>query len=250
MNDIQPSDDREILIDRLVDNELTDAERRELLLSFDADPLAWRQCALAFLEAQSWKSEMTDLAAESERGHELIWSKTTHGSWNPILGKIFSLAAVALITVGLTLLVRDRFVPTAPGQARGNEIAQQDREVEDSPSRQLAQDSKREGAARESQGATPEDAEREALTLLVEDSPSAPPRTVRVPLIDHRPFFDDSAANDMTPLIPEQVRSLLERMGRRVENRRRYAPIDLDDGSRVLLPVDDVHIYPAAGPMQ
>ena len=41
-------------LDRLVDGELPDTQRRELLTSLEQQPDGWRQCALAFLEAQSW----------------------------------------------------------------------------------------------------------------------------------------------------------------------------------------------------
>jgi len=39
-------------IDRLVDGELSDTERRALLLRLESEPDGWRRCALAFLEAQ------------------------------------------------------------------------------------------------------------------------------------------------------------------------------------------------------
>lgn len=41
------------LLDRLVDGELTGANRRALLLRLDAQPDGWRRCALAFLESQT-----------------------------------------------------------------------------------------------------------------------------------------------------------------------------------------------------
>src|SRR4029078_3395485 len=51
-----------ILPDRLVDGELAGGERRQLLESFDKRPEGWRRCALAFLEAQSWREEMGQVA--------------------------------------------------------------------------------------------------------------------------------------------------------------------------------------------
>jgi hypothetical protein len=51
------------LIDQLVDGELRDVERRELLLRLEAQPDGWRRCALAFLEAQSWRETFGPLAA-------------------------------------------------------------------------------------------------------------------------------------------------------------------------------------------
>src|SRR5262245_66209563 len=61
MNDNLPLNE-DILIDRLVDGELTGDERRQLLESFDKHPEGWRRCALAFLEAQSWREELGQVA--------------------------------------------------------------------------------------------------------------------------------------------------------------------------------------------
>jgi anti-sigma factor RsiW len=55
------SNDRDI--DRLVDGELPDGERRRLLLRLESEPDGWRRCALAFLEAQSWRAAFRPLAA-------------------------------------------------------------------------------------------------------------------------------------------------------------------------------------------
>jgi hypothetical protein len=49
-------DDR--LLDRLVDGELLDTERRLLLQRLEAEPDGWRRCALAFLEAQAWHDSL------------------------------------------------------------------------------------------------------------------------------------------------------------------------------------------------
>jgi anti-sigma factor RsiW len=62
-NDRAPGAGDERLIDRLVDGELPDAERRELLRRLEAEPGGWRRCALAFLEAQSWREAFAPLVA-------------------------------------------------------------------------------------------------------------------------------------------------------------------------------------------
>ena len=41
--------------DRLVDGELGEVERRELLVRLESEPGGWRRCALKFLESQCWK---------------------------------------------------------------------------------------------------------------------------------------------------------------------------------------------------
>jgi hypothetical protein len=54
------------LIDRLVDGELADADRRALLLRLDTEPDGWRRCALAFLESQSWRAALGRHGSESD----------------------------------------------------------------------------------------------------------------------------------------------------------------------------------------
>src|SRR5271157_3352130 len=45
-------------VDLLVDGELSESDRRALLLQLEHEPDGWRRCALAFLEAQCWKAEL------------------------------------------------------------------------------------------------------------------------------------------------------------------------------------------------
>ena len=50
---IQPLDDR--FIDRIVDGTLTPAELRGAIDLLEREPDGWKRCAMAFLEAQSWR---------------------------------------------------------------------------------------------------------------------------------------------------------------------------------------------------
>lgn len=54
--------DREMagLLDRLACGELEEASRRELIAWLEKDPLRWRLCGLAFLEAQSWSQTLME----------------------------------------------------------------------------------------------------------------------------------------------------------------------------------------------
>jgi hypothetical protein len=54
------------ILDRLVDGELAEIERREVLQTLERQPDGWRQCALAFLEAQSWGEALTQLARQPD----------------------------------------------------------------------------------------------------------------------------------------------------------------------------------------
>lgn len=54
MNETNGNISAEVL-DRLVDGELPDGERRALIESLESEPEGWRRCALSFLEAQTWR---------------------------------------------------------------------------------------------------------------------------------------------------------------------------------------------------
>ena len=53
-------------LDRLVDDELSPEEYRELLRLIAQDPEGWKRCAQAFLEAQAWRKDL----AIGAPGHE------------------------------------------------------------------------------------------------------------------------------------------------------------------------------------
>jgi hypothetical protein len=56
------------LLDLLVDGELDDVRRRELLTRLDAEPEGWRRCALAFLEHRAWQDTLGSGANLGRRG--------------------------------------------------------------------------------------------------------------------------------------------------------------------------------------
>src|SRR5579864_3893352 len=58
---LENPDDRRL--DRLVDGELPENERRELLARLEIEPNGWRRCALAFLESQSWRQTFAAVVA-------------------------------------------------------------------------------------------------------------------------------------------------------------------------------------------
>jgi len=58
--------EEERLLDRLVDGELPERERRELLVRLEKVPDGWRRCALAFLEAQTWRQALATAAGTDE----------------------------------------------------------------------------------------------------------------------------------------------------------------------------------------
>ena len=82
------NDSLDLNLDLLVDGELPEDRRTELLRQLDQSADGWKHCALRFLETQSWQSALTKTSAPS-RKRRSIW---------PI-----PLAAVASATIGFFL---------------------------------------------------------------------------------------------------------------------------------------------------
>ena len=82
MNDVSHServfDPR--IFDRLVDGELSEAERRELLQMLDRRPDGWRRCALAFLEQQTWGQALAEQVRQADTARRIRAGKPREGS--------------------------------------------------------------------------------------------------------------------------------------------------------------------------
>ena len=63
---IGASDGQERQFDLLVDGELDEKDRRELLSRLDHEPDGWRRCALAFLQAQAWQQALGPMVSPAE----------------------------------------------------------------------------------------------------------------------------------------------------------------------------------------
>jgi anti-sigma factor RsiW len=103
----KPRDDR--LIDQLVDGELTDSERRDMLLWLENQPDGWRRCALAFLESQSWAQAFGPLAPVERSGSRPVpMGKARHPERSrrySTLARLSALAAgfILVFALGWTL---------------------------------------------------------------------------------------------------------------------------------------------------
>lgn len=222
-------------LDRLVDGELSDAEYRELLRSLDQRPDGWRQCALAFLEAQAWRRDFGGMrgAEEDSRpaGLVSVRGSSRARSWTPVL----TAAASLLLAFALGVAFRAQWPVLAPIPDGG----------------QLATDDKAKSAPNQfAEGAPPPPRVREGdssptapsgnLRLVVGDPDGRSDRQVDVPLYDWAPGrLPPQAAS-----VPPEVQRALQRMGRQLRWERQFVPLNLEGGRRVLLPVEQLEITP------
>jgi hypothetical protein len=220
----------DILLDRLVDGELTADERRELLQSFDQRPEGWRRCALAFLEAQSWREELGQVARGSAAAtretkslvpsvgvsRKSMW--TTGAMW-------LAMAAGLLVAFGLGTMRRE------PGQMVANNSGVSADQVASTPATSNAP-----AQSKSKQG--------DAVTLFVRDE-GGRMNPVRVPLVDASTLDKELGVQFKTG-VPDDVRSQLKSDGYAVQTKRQYAPLWLENGRPMILPVEDTKIVPVS----
>jgi hypothetical protein len=223
----------DIQFDRLVDGELSSDERRALLQSLDSRPDGWRRCALAFLEAQFWGGDFRRLVRESNQPTGATATRSIE-----LAGKRFdirtalswaAIAASVLIAFSLGTMQRGRIAP-------GSDIpiANSPMHSHSAPSNQIV-----EVPAPEQNVANPD-----VVTLFVRDE-SGQPRSIRVPLMDASEL-DRKLGVEFRPGMPSHVRSRLQSDGYQVQSKRRYAPLWLENGQRMVLPVEDTKIVPVS----
>ena len=238
-------------LDRFVDGELSEYERREVLLALEREACDeacdWRRLALAFVESQTLRRELrsaclqssphsssavrtaleecglqkSNATAQSPRVSVAAWLRTT------------ALAACALFAFGL-----GRWSSSV-----GGELAR----VEPRPARTpqtfvgpTANDGSVDLAAAE-----PRQTEvQQTLRLVLEDLQGGPPQMVDVPVVSDS-SIDPVEWLDSPPSIPAGVRRALLRAGRLVYEQRQLFEVEMSDGRRGIVPVSDVTVVNA-----
>jgi hypothetical protein len=122
MNANQTSSDGDFshLLDRLACGELDQTARGELLAWLEADPRRWRQCGLAFLEAQNWSEALSAWPAAGENARGTVRATRLPPS-SPIARRALygaALAACLLVAFGLGLAASRSFLAPESKAAR------------------------------------------------------------------------------------------------------------------------------------
>jgi hypothetical protein len=223
--------DDDTLFDRLVDGHLTADERRQLLEALDTWPSGWRRCALAFLEAQSWGEEfkllahapISSLAAEKVEPAQAPPLTARH--W-PKTMRWMALAASLIIAFMVGRSQQQQRTPLAQNNSTGT-----------------AADAHGQIVTLTEPPAEARTRDNDALTLWVRDG-RGERQQVRVPLVDAE-TLDKQYGVRFQPGLPGAVRDHLTNRGFRVESKRRYAPLWLENGRPMIVPVEDTKIVPS-----
>jgi hypothetical protein len=232
-NEHSEYDDQQRRLDLLVDGELPEPQRRQLLASLDEQPDGWRRCALAFLEAQSWADEMQAIAHPAPKAvstaaaQPAVTIRPQTGWRRANLGTLATLAAGIMLCFALGLGAGQWLDRPEPGYRILN------RGAESQPLAAVG------GQAARS--ASPNDAAMDHVTLVLgEGRDDMVP--VQVPIVKD-PALAAGWLNASPPL-PADVRQALERLGGRVREHRQLIPVRMGDGREVVVPVDRVDLQP------
>jgi hypothetical protein len=228
-----------MLIDRLIDGELSGDERRHLLASLEAQPDGWRRCALAFVEAQTWRGAMGSLLRGGEEpGSAITLGQNSAGASSSRsetsrshLATWFAVAASIVVAFGLG---RQSGVMRSTSEPSSQRIASAPVAVPNNKT-----DSPR--LERTNRG--------DAVTLVVNDRNGVPQR-IEVPLVEGRQL--GQAFGDVPHWSSPELDRQFDERGLDLDARRRYAPIYFEQENKIVpmvVPVDDAVVRPANRPV-
>jgi hypothetical protein len=225
--DNTPADD--FAFDRLVDGELGEAERRDLLAGLDDAPNGWRRCALAFLESQCWKQTlgpMTQKAAGGEFAVKPI--RVARSAWRSRMGTLVAMAASFLLAFWVGSHLRDTSPERRPTRVPAiGEIAST-AGIQPAPVRLGRQ-------------VQPTANPWKMVTVSAPSGSENAASSMRLPAVE-RDNIDQQWLRSVPPAMPDDVQQAFRRSGHQVEQNRELVPVPLQDGRQMVVPVDNVKV--------
>jgi hypothetical protein len=238
-------DDRRF--DLLVDGELSEAERRELLAGLDHEPDGWRRCALAFLEAQCWKEGFGALVRRPEaqpapsraaqQSARRFWLFNRHGT-------ALAMAASFLVALFLSSYVQRVWHQGGWGAGPPLEtVASIGGSAVVGPSAVPSPDVALAAAGR----SAAQPGRWETVTLSMPGGSQGGRQAIELPVVE-RESIDDAWLQSLPAVVPADVLKALERTGHRIRQQRELLPLEMNDGRRLVVPVDQVEVHYVGNP--
>lgn len=228
--------------DRLVDGELNENERRELLESLDTTPGGWRSCALAFLESQCWKDSFR-LVGRSELAKRSAMQQVSaaerpqpvRSRWASHFGTPLAVAASFLLAFWIGSYVQEIRKTSHPG---GGEVAMAPTAVHHAPTAPATGPSLAQMTPSSKATTKP----WRMVTVSDNTSPSKERSPLRVPAVE-RDDVDTQWVRSVPSAMPDNVAQAFQRTGHQIEQQRELVPVQLQDGRDLVVPVDNVKVH-------
>jgi hypothetical protein len=236
-------------LERLVDGELSPQEYRALLAQLDTIPSGWRQCGLAFLEAQAIQHAIqqdvlgmiqvppTFTAVPTATTVSADTTTKAATTVAPHATQQGSMAWASLFSVAASLVLAFFL---GRGSLTTSPVAKNTTPSPTPPSAPL------EIAESEMSVPTPRQIPAGRFSLLVNDEPNAP-HTRELPAYE----ADQLEPQMFTPLndLSHEVEAAFRNAGLHVERREQWVPFALDEHRQMLVPVHRVHVEPQELPV-
>ena len=250
MSEFQTQNDDDVRFDRLVDGEATPNEYRELLAALEDEPGGWRRCAMAFLEDQALRRELGALRDEAVEGasHDNQTIAEQPAANSPAFnrtGMLLAMAASFLIAFGLGYVLRSTSIGDPPRPEFVAEDNPGELSLERPQDSQLAGNSSEVGGSLTTQ---PEFSPQplENVTLVVGNNETDAER-FELPVVHYGDVGDEYFRTERTAM-PRQMREMLQRQGHQLRRTQGYVPVEMEDGRRLVVPVEEVEIVPVGLP--
>lgn len=227
--------------DLLVDGELSPEQVRWLLASMEEQPSGWRRCALAFLEAQSWGRDLDVIRAEATA------SSPTERASNQAT---FSRRSLTILVMAAGLLVAFLLGLGMQSTRQGRQIAQPPKNTPKQNSQNQQENLKPQETQklRENPALAKTTVPQTKLKSVDPYQKNHPPGTlVDLPLVHAAQASQEEWFNQRS-VVPDHLLWLLRRSGHEVLQQRQWVPLDLQDGRRVIVPVDRVEVLYVGSP--
>ncbi|MGQ9574484.1 MAG: anti-sigma factor family protein [Thermoguttaceae bacterium] len=208
-------------LDLLVDGELPEPQRRELLARLDQLPGGWRACAMAFLEAQCLREALSGVCEQRGTAPAVrpVSAARTRPRW--LLRGFPTLLAVAatfLIALGLGWMLRQGPVGGSPGF--------ETRQVAAAPE-----------GPQEGQLAWQSPPHWGAVGVSLPGLGEEGSESVLLP-IQPCDGMEQSWFEPPPEALPAELRAILSRLGCQVRQQRHLVPLPVEDGWRLVFPLD------------
>ena len=260
--DDNSSGDDDRRLDLLVDGELSELQRRELLEALDQEPGGWRRCALAFLEAQCWKQELPadllgadrsaaataaaggqDAGGQDARAPEPAASPGAGRQARRVrqlrhLGTLAAMAASFLVALYLGTLWQQMWHDRGAAGTSGTTMA--DNRQSGSPAQRPSDSQPL--VAQSKQPTGPSSGTWRTVILPLPAGPEGQVRSIELPAVE-RQNIDDAWLQSLPPAVPPDVIQALERTGYRLRQHRALVPLEMKDGRQLVVPIDQVEVH-------
>jgi hypothetical protein len=237
----------ERLLDRFVDGAMCESEQRELLACAEADPRLWRSLALAFAEAQFWGREMGGIAGGARAPRETVLRETAtplqivaaRAAHDKTVAPIaisraasrgasawlrpLMLVASLLVAVGMGIGVGQQWTKRQYGGMHSSDPVAKNNRRPLAPIDEIAE--------QRSDNVGPS-----MMTFVADDGTS-----IQVPVYDAAHYNGADLAQQSSG-VPREVLRALRSTGHEVKKQQRLWPIELGDGRRVVVPVEQLDV--------